>query len=70
MPTPRTNAEIKKTWSEVPAAWVHVEFAKTLENELNEANQQLRQLSSLIAKMEEEVEKLKDRSAFLASMID
>jgi cell division protein FtsB len=70
MSTPRTDAEVKKTWSGVPAAWVTVEFAKKLENELNEATQQLRQLSKLIAKMEDEVDKLKDKSAFLASLVD
>ena len=70
MSTPRTDAEVKKTWSGVPAAWVTVEFAEKLENELNEATQQLRQLSKLIAKMEDEVDKLKDKSAFLASLVD
>ena len=70
MSTPRTDAEVKKTWSGVPAAWVTVEFAEKLENELNEATQQLRQLIKLIAKMEEEVDKLKDKSAFLASLVD
>jgi hypothetical protein len=47
--SPRTEAELERLWGRgLPAAYVGVEFAKTLEEELNSAKKEIESLRKFI----------------------
>jgi predicted nuclease with TOPRIM domain len=66
--TPRTDAELNKTWKGIHAAFVPMSFAKQLERELIELQQQKRNCLEIIddeakekAELKAEVERLKSQ---------
>lgn len=55
-PTPRTDAELNKTWKGIHAAYVPMGFARQLERELTEAKTEVARLRDAFSRLTDEIE--------------